>query len=287
MPFKFLNTWNAHDRISKYDRVDQQAFVPYREESAKSLENTSDAEETMVENFITKYDVRQNTIRTVVFVLIATIVGTLLGLAGAWLLWDKRSLSTQSPVKEFAPQTIVKVPLGTVVFEEIPELYGPPSRETDAYWDSLVPPGKGFVQIPNPEEYNLKPGILTQTGVERYSVTMYHELHCLALIRRYYWHLVDSVSNGWHEDARQEMVREQLYNHHPHHCFAYLAQGIMCNADLTIEWARVEKDGRRFQVEGWGIPHHTCKDPRAVREWADKHHSPPRENSTHIDGSHG
>jgi hypothetical protein len=74
---------------------------------------------------------------------------------------------------------LVIVPLATVVFEEIPELYDPPSRETDAYWDSLVPPGKGFVQIPNPEDYDLKPGILTQTGVERYSVAMYHELHCL------------------------------------------------------------------------------------------------------------
>ncbi|KGO43450.1 Protein of unknown function DUF3328 [Penicillium expansum] len=175
-------------------------------------------------------------------------------------------MSRLSKVKEFAPQ----MPLSTVVFEEIPELYEAPSRESDAYWDSLVPPGKGFVQIPNPEDYNLKPGILTQTSVERYSVTMYHELHCLALLRRYYWHLVDAVSNGWHEDARQEMVREQLYNHHPHHCFAYLAQGIMCNADLTMEWARVEKDGRRFQVEGWGIPHHQCKDPKAVNMLSDK-----------------
>jgi hypothetical protein len=95
------------------------------------------------------------------------------------------------------------------------------------------------------------------------------------------------VSNGWHEDAIVELVREQLYDRHPHHCFAYLAQGIMCNADLTIEWARVEKDGRRFLVEGWGIPHKQCKDPKAVRAWADKYHSPARPNDTHIDGSHG
>jgi hypothetical protein len=74
------------------------------------------------------------------------------------------------------------VPLETVAFEEIPGLYGPPSPETNSYWDSLVPPGKGFVQIPNPEDYDLKPGIMTQTGVERYSVAMYHELHCLVRI---------------------------------------------------------------------------------------------------------
>lgn len=165
--------------------------------------------------------------------------------------------------------------------------------------------GKGFILIEDPEEYNLKPGILTKTAVERFSVAMYHELHCLvrdllldwfllfnwysrqALLRRYYWHLIDASSNGWPAESREEMVREQLGNNHPQHCFAYLAQAIMCNADLTIEWARVERDGRRYQVEGWGVPHHTCKDPKAVREWADKHRSPARPNSTHIDGSHG
>ena len=41
--------------------------------------------------------------------------------------------------------------------------------------------GKGFVQIVNPEDYKLVPGILTQTGTERFSVALYHQLHCIVV----------------------------------------------------------------------------------------------------------
>jgi len=29
----------------------------------------------------------------------------------------------------------------------------------------------------------------------------------------------------------------------------------LCSADMTLEWPRTEKDGRRFQVDGGNIPH--------------------------------
>ena len=54
----------------------------------------------------------------------------------------------------------------------------------------------------------------------------------------------------------------------------------MCNADLTIEWAVVEEDGTRSQVDGWDIPHRQCKSPTAVKEWMDMHHPPIRPNHT-------
>lgn len=55
---------------------------------------------------------------------------------------------------------------------------------------------------------------------------------------------------------------------HIRHCFSYLRQGIMCNADTTIEWARVELENRtRVSADGWGVPHNQCKDVRVVEDF--------------------
>lgn len=71
------------------------------------------------------------------------------------------------------------MPLTTIVFNNIPELSDVPSSKTQEYWDALVPIGHGFVNISNPKVYGLKPGISTEAGIDRYSVAMYHQLHCL------------------------------------------------------------------------------------------------------------
>ena len=48
-----------------------------------------------------------------------------------------------------------------------------------------------------------------------------------------------------------------LTDHIPH-CFDYIRQALMCAGDLTLEWPRTEKNGQRFAVDGWGVPHQ-CK----------------------------
>lgn len=70
------------------------------------------------------------------------------------------------------------------------------SVESDAAWESLMPgqwvihgfqnvfltmrkEGRGFVLVEHPEAYNLLPGIPTDVGPDRYSVSMFHQLHCL------------------------------------------------------------------------------------------------------------
>lgn len=51
--------------------------------------------------------------------------------------------------------------------------------------------------------------------------------------------------------------------HHSAHCFDYLRQSIMCNADTTLE-------GKTEVGPGWGSKHQ-CKDYDALLEWANKH----------------
>lgn len=101
------------------------------------------------------------------------------------------------------------------------------------------------------------------------------------MIRKFYWKLVDAIAVGAQEEARQEMEKQMHYQH-VHHCFSYLAQGIQCSADLSMEWAIVEEDGTMDGTNGWGMPHHQCKDPKAVSAWMDKVHAPKKVNGTHV-----
>jgi hypothetical protein len=63
-------------------------------------------------------------------------------------------------------------------------------------------------------------------------------------------------------------LKNHTSNHHMHidHCFDYLRQLLMCNLELTYESARVEPDGERRAVDGWGTVHQ-CKDWSAINDW--------------------
>lgn len=56
---------------------------------------------------------------------------------------------------------------------------------------------------------------------------------------------------------------------------------IMCSGDLTIEWAKVERDASRTQVDGWGVSHQ-CKDPGAIRAWMKAYHGPDKGSRIHL-----
>lgn len=58
--------------------------------------------------------------------------------------------------------------------------------------------------------------------------------------------------------------------HHWRHCFDYLRQVLMCNADVTLE--NLETSGEKLlaRVDGWGTEH-VCVDWRALKAWTEKH----------------
>ena len=71
------------------------------------------------------------------------------------------------------------MPTTTVVFSKQPALMGAPNDANQRFWDALMPTGHGFVNVSDPESYGLLPGITSSSGVDRYSVAMFHQLHCL------------------------------------------------------------------------------------------------------------
>ncbi|KAK8074280.1 hypothetical protein PG994_005179 [Apiospora phragmitis] len=192
--------------------------------------------------------------------LVTYLIATYASVSGA----AHASGNLEEPFPQFAPE----------IFQAKPALMEAPSEENQRFWDALVPIGRGFVNVSSPEVYRLLRGIPTESGVDRYSVAMYHQLHCLGLVRAHFWKLIADMSEpSWTDAVREEAVQHMLRDRHPQHCFAYLVQSILCSADLTIEWARHREGVSGDEVDGWGVPHQ-CKDPEAIRSWMEENHGP-------------
>ncbi|QPH12464.1 hypothetical protein C2857_004661 [Epichloe festucae Fl1] len=167
---------------------------------------------------------------------------------------DDRLLKT--PIPDF--------PKEIRMFERNSTFTDPPTAENDEAWNSLLPSGRGFVFVKDGEKYGLKPGIDTGRG-EIYSVSLYHQIHCLGLVRKNYWRLVNGVMSG--DDTEiTEFAHSELSGSHTAHCFDYFRQSFECSADMSLEWT---KPGSK-QVDGVGIPH-VCTSKRAVKEYMDKY----------------
>jgi hypothetical protein len=79
-------------------------------------------------------------------------------------------------------------------------------------------------------------------------VSVFHQLHCLS-------YLAEHFQRGY---GGIELTEEVA--HHSAHCFNYVRQGLMCNADVTLE-------GKTDVGPGEGSEHE-CVDYEALLKWA-------------------
>ncbi|KAM5537648.1 hypothetical protein V8D89_008726 [Ganoderma adspersum] len=79
--------------------------------------------------------------------------------------------------------------------------YGILGPDADTEWKSIPPPGREFVQL----------GRQGRT----FAIALYHQMHCLDIIRH--------------------AIGGKNYTNHVHHCFNYLWEAVLCEADTTIE----------------------------------------------------
>ncbi|KAI3341146.1 hypothetical protein F4824DRAFT_516341 [Ustulina deusta] len=86
-------------------------------------------------------------------------------------------------------------------------------------------------------------------------VSVFHQLHCLRMIRTGYFAAV----TGNPEEIDQGPG-------HLGHCWDYLQQAITCNADTTLEWVHEGDPGS----SGWGYEH-KCYDIDAIFAWVEVH----------------
>ncbi|KAK3385301.1 hypothetical protein B0H63DRAFT_181422 [Podospora didyma] len=178
------------------------------------------------------------------------------------------SLSTVRDHKDMHPSESMfgEVPKTTVVFHPDQtydvDPFGPDMLESP--WNNLAPPGKGHVRIEDPAALGLSGGFPlndgkgeSESGAEEYTVSMFHQLHCLAAIKSKMSRLLD-----WYHDENDKeylsfvLSQENMADDHIYHCFDYLRQAITCSGDTTLEKARTGDDGKPVRgVDGWGVGH--------------------------------
>ncbi|EMD85385.1 hypothetical protein COCC4DRAFT_206580 [Bipolaris maydis ATCC 48331] len=123
----------------------------------------------------------------------------------------------------------------------------------DPLWDDLIPQNGGFLILPSAH------GELNQ-----YNVSMFHQLHCLAMIR--------SVVQGLQEktDPARIHVRHDhghgdpeagISDKHWQHCLDYLRQRILRNANPTIEEPRINSAREKFIN---GMVERQCHGPNVL-----------------------
>ncbi|KAL7915467.1 hypothetical protein GGI35DRAFT_489104 [Trichoderma velutinum] len=122
------------------------------------------------------------------------------------------------------------------------------SRDFDHLWDELLTPNGGFIM--KKDENN---------DVHQYGISMFHQLHCLAMIRTALQEALSLKDNMSKMQSRHEHSAQQLTDGSPHwlHCFDYLRQTILCEADSTIEPPMLNEKGQE-RVNGMG--ERQCRD---------------------------
>jgi hypothetical protein len=151
--------------------------------------------------------------------------------------------------------------------------FGPDSLSSP--WNNLTPIGKGHIRVANPLAFNISGGYPlnddpSHPSAEEYTVSVFHQLHCLAAIKSKMARLQDWYSGENDKEYLQFALGEEyVRDEHIYHCFDYIRQAIMCAGDTALERARVVNGRVVRGVDGWGADH-WCRDWDAIWKWAEE-----------------
>ncbi|KAK3499422.1 uncharacterized protein B0T23DRAFT_17021 [Neurospora hispaniola] len=160
-----------------------------------------------------------------------------------------------------------------------------PSPSVDKAWESILGPSDGRVRLPLVTSQKLSypsSEIYYAPGSYIYGGSMFHQLHCLDLIRRSFWrgHYFPNTSDAEYHDHRA-------------HCLDFLRQAIMCNGDVqmtywwnktytyvdedtkeeryTEEYLRMDKKERAYGTALLWDVEHQCRSFERIQDWTRKH----------------
>ncbi|KAL7901577.1 hypothetical protein HDV63DRAFT_395008 [Trichoderma sp. SZMC 28014] len=160
----------------------------------------------------------------------------------------------------------------------------PPSPETDAAWNYA---GANFGYILIPEEQASESDLTTnnihfaggadQAFLKGYpaNVEVFHQIHCLNLIRKATWYNHDYYRKLGADEFRHP---DKTLSVHVDHCIDSLRQRLMCTADVgLVPFFWVGDDGG---TDPEFSRTHTCRDFETLHDWMMEHMVTPDSNRT-------
>ncbi|EFQ91546.1 hypothetical protein PTT_11592 [Pyrenophora teres f. teres 0-1] len=151
------------------------------------------------------------------------------------------------------------VPSRVVAFEPNSKFHYTAKDAGGPAWSALMPNDGGILSVADPSKYQLPASYKDRnnSNAEVYSMSMFHQLHCLNSIRMQLG-MLEGFINNTAADVHQRNVFAP--ESHVNHCFDYLRQAIMCAGDLSLEHSVVPSE---FGFNGWGTSH-KCADWSAM-----------------------
>ncbi|KAG4429570.1 hypothetical protein IFR05_014945 [Cadophora sp. M221] len=161
------------------------------------------------------------------------------------------------PPQAFLPE----IPMKEMKFD-FPTKYEDTGPEGDKLWNDMMPIGSGFIRVPYPRRFDMPQSKSIENDPEEgevYSLSIMHQLHCLAVIRH--------VIMKYEKRDKSRFTGDG----HEYHCIDYIRQAILCAGDTTLDYAEIVtgSDGvqRRLGFTGANSTHQ-CRDWDAIRAWA-------------------
>ncbi|KAI1330606.1 hypothetical protein F5Y16DRAFT_362247 [Xylariaceae sp. FL0255] len=127
-------------------------------------------------------------------------------------------------------------------------------NETLQKWNDLMPIGMGFVWVNNTENYHDLPTPIMWPDKTVFTTSATHQIHCLYTMAVVY----SGLTSG----------HELPDDHHWHmiHCFDYMREAVMCNADMALEGLEHTFPDHNGGSDGWDSTH-VCKDWSQVKTY--------------------
>ncbi|KMP00330.1 hypothetical protein CIRG_00472 [Coccidioides immitis RMSCC 2394] len=190
-----------------------------------------------------------------------------------WRVHDNKPGVPMTPIPEF--------PIETVMFGPDDVYTGPRSEKSDAAWEALAGPTssrnpwsqQGFILVKDWEKYDIAAG-WPANGQMKYGISMFHQLHCLAAIRKVFYDMLQGTFDKEKFLAADVNVGSPDFvpnGHglwHAQHCFNYVRQGLQCAGDMSLE-IPTYFNGTPIVV-GWNSPH-KCRNWDAMWRYAEEH----------------
>ncbi|KAF2095405.1 hypothetical protein NA57DRAFT_59418 [Rhizodiscina lignyota] len=141
------------------------------------------------------------------------------------------------------------------------DFMGRPSNISDGAWDKLL--SVGMVSI-SPEEHarmvHSSAKDIRNPGKYMTELNVFHELHCLSMLREQIWRPVDL---NWQNDGPLSW-----WEFHLDHCLEHIRVGLMCSGDITpqtFEWSEEHYAYSLSHMQTF-----ECKNFDHVWDWASK-----------------
>ncbi|PLB48380.1 hypothetical protein P170DRAFT_427466 [Aspergillus steynii IBT 23096] len=159
---------------------------------------------------------------------------------------------------------------------DLTKYQGPPSDENYAAWEDLYDFSLSKIPLSSAAQLVDKTvPIPDSPGDYAIALDVFHQLHCLNMIRLKLWAGESPAYINHTLDA------EMTEMNHIDHCLDSVRQSVMCHSDIApITWTWDDSSG---SAKGVLTNHHTCRDFEAIRTWAMEHHAEAFDKSVRVE----